>query len=112
MTKKRKKLFEWYGLTDMIDTIVGIMGERHHDGDNDFYEGYRERNEYDTRTFKVTTYPVPEIKYKGKLVFRAADKRTYYKTGRWEKEFGKLHSRACNILDSWHSEWDNTGYND
>lgn len=108
-------MFDRDELEAMIDIIVRTSPDRRCDGDNDFYESqtYHEWREYHDCIFDVTPdtpYTYLEIRYKGKLVFKASDKRTYYKTGEWENKFNRLHSRARNTLDSWLSY--DTGYRD
>ncbi len=71
---------------------------------NEHSQDYTEFSSYKTRTFDISNDSDrrgPEIKYKGKLVFRVTRKRHYYKPGDWEEQFERLYSRAINEQERW-----------
>ena len=90
---KKREMWEFNEMAEFICHVLGTnkMGVNEHSQD------YTEFSSYKTRTFDIaanTDMYGPEIKYKGKLVFRVTRKGHYHKSGEWEEAFERLYSRA------------------
>lgn len=96
LDKILKKTERFDEISDMAKFICHVLGYNRM-GINEHSQDYTEFSDYRTRYFDIsynTDMYGPEIKHKGKLVFRVSKKRHYYRSGSWEESFERLYSRA------------------